>query len=26
MERNNTPVHKEEWMDFQSKLYTGWTF
>jgi CRP-like cAMP-binding protein len=26
MERNNTPVHKEEWSDFQSKLYTGWTF
>jgi CRP-like cAMP-binding protein len=26
MERNNTPAHKEEWMDFQSKLYTGWTF
>src|SRR5262249_25962083 len=23
MERNNTPAHKEEWMDFQSKLYTG---
>jgi CRP/FNR family transcriptional regulator, cyclic AMP receptor protein len=26
MERNNTSAHKEEWMDFQSKLYTGWTF
>jgi CRP-like cAMP-binding protein len=26
MERNNTPHHHEEWMDFQSKLYTGWTF
>ena len=26
MERNNTPVHREEWRDFQSKLYTGWTF
>ncbi len=25
-ERNNAPAHKEEWMDFQSKLYTGWTF
>jgi CRP/FNR family cyclic AMP-dependent transcriptional regulator len=26
LERNNAPAHKEEWMDFQSKLYTGWTF
>jgi len=26
MERNNAPEHHEEWMDFQSKLYTGWTF
>ena len=26
LERNNGPAHKEEWMDFQSKLYTGWTF
>ena len=26
MERNNAPHHHEEWMDFQSKLYTGWTF
>jgi len=27
MERNNTPVHKEEWMDFQSKtVYGGLTF
>jgi len=26
MERNNAPNHHEEWMDFQSKLYTGWTF
>lgn len=26
MEGDNAPAHKEEWMDFQSKLYTGWTF
>ncbi len=26
IEGDNAPVHKEEWMDFQSKLYTGWTF
>jgi CRP-like cAMP-binding protein len=26
MERNNAAAHKEEWMDFQTKLYTGWTF
>jgi CRP/FNR family cyclic AMP-dependent transcriptional regulator len=26
MERNNASAHKEEWMDFQTKLYTGWTF
>ncbi len=26
LERNNVPAHKEEWLDFQSKLYTGWTF
>ena len=26
LERNNAAAHKEEWMDFQSKLYTGWTF
>jgi CRP-like cAMP-binding protein len=22
----NVPTHQEEWMDFQRKLYTGWTF
>ncbi len=26
MERNNAPEHHEEWKEFQSKLYTGWTF
>jgi CRP-like cAMP-binding protein len=26
MKRNNAAAHKEEWMDFQTKLYTGWTF
>jgi CRP-like cAMP-binding protein len=26
LERNNAAAHKEDWMDFQSKLYTGWTF
>lgn len=26
LERNNAATHHEEWMDFQSKLYTGWTF
>jgi CRP/FNR family cyclic AMP-dependent transcriptional regulator len=26
MERNNAAAHKEEWIDFQTKLYTGWTF
>lgn len=25
-ERNNAAEHHEEWMDFHSKLYTGWTF
>lgn len=27
LERNNgSAEHREEWMDFQSKLYTGWQF
>jgi hypothetical protein len=25
-DRNNISEHHEEWKDFQSKLYTGWTF
>jgi CRP/FNR family transcriptional regulator, cyclic AMP receptor protein len=26
MERNDASKHREEWTDFQSKLYTGWQF
>jgi CRP-like cAMP-binding protein len=26
MERNDASKHREEWNDFQSKLYTGWQF
>ncbi|MGQ0634847.1 MAG: Crp/Fnr family transcriptional regulator [Planctomycetaceae bacterium] len=26
MERNDASQHREEWSDFQSKLYTGWQF
>lgn len=26
MERNDASNHREEWNDFQSKLYTGWQF
>jgi CRP/FNR family transcriptional regulator, cyclic AMP receptor protein len=26
MEHNNSTAHREEWMDFHSKLYTGWQF
>ena len=26
LEQHKTAPHKEEWMDFQRKLYTGWTF
>lgn len=26
MERNDASKHREEWSDFQSKLYTGWQF
>jgi CRP-like cAMP-binding protein len=26
LQRNNAPEHHEEWKDFHSKLYTGWTF
>ncbi|MBI3862369.1 MAG: cyclic nucleotide-binding domain-containing protein [Planctomycetia bacterium] len=26
LESNSAPEHREEWKDFQSKLYTGWTF
>lgn len=26
LDRNGAPEHHEEWKDFQSKLYTGWTF
>jgi CRP-like cAMP-binding protein len=26
LDQNSTSHHFEEWKDFQSKLYTGWTF
>jgi CRP/FNR family cyclic AMP-dependent transcriptional regulator len=26
LERNNASEHREEWQEFQTKLYTGWTF
>ena len=26
LQRNNAPEHREEWKEFHSKLYTGWTF
>ena len=26
LQRNNAPDHREEWKEFHSKLYTGWTF
>lgn len=26
VERNDASKHREEWTDFQSKLYTGWQF
>ena len=26
LQRNNAPEHRDEWREFQSKLYTGWSF
>ena len=26
LQRNNAPEHRDEWKEFQAKLYTGWSF